>query len=66
MVKFINKMQAVKVINIEKETLIFIGIIISLLGLFLAYRQYQEQKEIWALQKQIHRHEVEQINNESK
>lgn len=55
-----------KMINMEKETLILIGIIVSIIGLWLAYRQYNEQKEIWVLQKQIHEHELQQIHNGKK
>lgn len=52
-----------RLINVERDTMILIGIVISGLGLWLAYHQYKEQKEINALQKQIHQHELDQINN---
>ncbi len=61
----LNDMTSVnKIVNIERETLILAGVIISLLGLWLAYHQYREQKEINALQKQIHQHELDQINQD--
>lgn len=50
-----------RIFNIERDTFIFIGIVISALGLWLAYHQYREQKEINALQKQLHEHELDKI-----
>jgi len=58
-------MKAVSIVNVEKETLILVGIIISLLGLFLAYRQYKEQREIWQLQKELTQHELDKIKHQA-
>jgi len=51
-----------KTINMEREVLILIGIFISALGLWLAWHQFKEQKEINELQRQIHQHELDKIN----
>jgi hypothetical protein len=52
-----------KVINIRYQTLIFVGIVVSILGLILAYKQFKEQKELNAIQKQINLHELDQIKH---
>ncbi len=48
---------------IERDTIILVGVIISILGLILAYKQYKEQKELNALQKEIHIHELDEIKH---